>query len=267
MQRGLWYNFKDSVMRRLSWWPPSSRSWDSNEGRTVRSRKEGGELSLSQNGRTRLPAFSLHLPNCQGPQASPSQGSRVATSTTTTTQPHRLAPVSACKSTLSSGKPICFCCSEARGSGLYSSLPVSLLVSLLSQADKQTQTQKPKQIFFLIKKKKSNKRNKKTGCASLGYCKGNTAQSLHSRKAPGRSRVQGQNLPQSPGHILLGCLRTNTSFNPRVSGCAGRLKFKPPNQTHTLLVGNASNRQFLPPNSQAKKVSWMLFCTFHHKEG
>lgn len=159
-------------MRRLSWWPPSSRSWDSNEGRTVRSRKEGEELSLSQNGRTRLPAFSLHLPNCQGPQASPSQGSRVATSTTTTTQPHRLAPVSACKSTLSSGKPICFCCSEARGSGLYSSLPVSLLVSLLSQADKQTQTQKPKQIFFLIKKKKVIKGTKRLGVQVWATVKG-----------------------------------------------------------------------------------------------
>ena len=105
---------KTVVMRHLSWWPPSSRSWDSNEGRTVRGRKEGGELSLSQAGRTRLPAFSLHLPNCQGPQAWPSQGSRAATSTATTTQPHRLVPGRACKSTLSPGKPICFCCPEAR---------------------------------------------------------------------------------------------------------------------------------------------------------
>ena len=151
VQRGPCYNFKDSVMRLLSWWPPSSRSWDSNEGRTVRGRKEGGELSLSQTGRTRLPAFSLHLPNCQGPQASPSQGSRVAT--TTTMQPHRLVPMRTCKSTLFSGKRICFRCPEAWGSGLYSSLPISLLVSLLPQADKQTQTQKPKQIFFLLKKK------------------------------------------------------------------------------------------------------------------
>lgn len=144
VQRGLWYNFKDSVMRRLSWWPPSSSSWDS-EGRAMRGRKEGGELSLSQTGRTRLPAFSLHLPSCQGPQASPSQGSRVAA---TTMQPHRRVPVRTCKSTLFSGKRICFRCPEAWGSGLYSSLPISLLVSLLPQADKQTQTQKPKQNFF-----------------------------------------------------------------------------------------------------------------------
>lgn len=144
VQRGLWYNFKDSVMRRLSWWPPSSSSWDS-EGRAMRGRKEGGELSLSQTGRTRLPAFSLHLPSCQGPQASPSQGSRVAA---TTMQPHRRVPVRTCKSTLFSGKRICFRCPEAWGSGLYSSLPISLLVSLLPQTDKQTQTQKPKQNFF-----------------------------------------------------------------------------------------------------------------------
>ena len=220
-------------MRHLSWWPPSSRSWDSNEGRTVRGRKEGGELSLSQAGRTRLPAFSLHLPNCQGPQAWPSQGSRAATSTATTTQPHRLVPGRACKSTLSPGKPICFCCPEARA---VASTPSSQSPYLSLSFPRQTSRHRlrsPSKFFFNKKKKKSNKRNKKTGCASLGYCKGNTAQSLHSRKAPGRSRVQGQNLPQPPGHILLGCLRTNTSFNPRVSGCAGRLKFKPPNQTHT----------------------------------
>lgn len=91
----------------------------------------------------------------------------------------------------------------------------------------------PSKFFFLLKKK-SNKRNNKTGCASLGYCKGNTAQSLHSRKAPGRSRVQGQNLPQSPGHILLGYLRTTTSSTPECLGMQGDTKSRPPTKhTHT----------------------------------
>ena len=159
-------------MRHLSWWPPSSRSWDSNEGRTVRGRKEGGELSLSQAGRTRLPAFSLHLPNCQGPQAWPSQGSRAATSTATTTQPHRLVPGRACKSTLSPGKPICFCCPEARA---VASTPSSQSPYLSLSFPRQTSRHRlrsPSKFFFNKKKKKAIKGTKRLGVQVWATVKG-----------------------------------------------------------------------------------------------
>ena len=136
---------------------------------------------------------------------------------------------------------------------------------LLPQADKQTQTHKAKQHFLIKKKSNKERRSKKTRCASLGHCKGNTAQSLHSTKALGRSRVQGQNLPQPPGHIPLGCLRTVPSLTLTLSFgmWTGRLKLTTPQAPSRECIHQAIS----PPNPHVKKVFWMLSCTFCHKEG
>lgn len=135
MQRSLWYNFKDCLMRslsRMAHWPHSSGSRGSNWGRTMGS-EERGELSLPHTDKARLPAFPLQL--CTGRVPSPGEWSCYSTTTQRLSPGGRLA------------RALCFMGSRFDFAALRLGVVAFSISSWSLSHARQTQTHKPKPHF------------------------------------------------------------------------------------------------------------------------